>query len=140
MLFITHDLAVVQQISDRVAVMYLGKIVEIASPEELYEHPLHHYSAMLLNAIPNPDPDIDRSHFVRVAPIGEVPSPIAPPSGCRFRTRCPRAEEKCAMEEPPLVPMGDRRYVACHFPIGMPPNETVPGPAVVASQSGAEQS
>jgi peptide/nickel transport system ATP-binding protein len=136
MLFITHDLAVVRQISDRVAVMYLGKICEVGKPEELYENPLHHYSAMLLSAIPTTSllGETDRAHVV---PVGEVPSPLDPPSGCRFRTRCPRAEERCAVEEPLLRSVGDRQ-VACHFPLGAepapPPESTV---ATVGTDGGA---
>lgn len=113
MLFISHDLAVVRNVSDRVAVMYLGKICEIASSEELYQSPRHPYTRALLSAIPIPDPKVG----VRKLEIvdGEIPSPLAPPSGCRFHTRCPHAQAKCADEEPPLT--GGAHGVACHFPL-----------------------
>lgn len=118
MLFISHDLAVVKNICDRVAVMYLGRIVEEADSEALYRHPGHHYTRALLSAVPEPDP------AVRPDPVnlmsGELPSPMNPPSGCRFRTRCPRAEQKCADVEPPLAPIAPRHRVACHFPIADP--------------------
>jgi peptide/nickel transport system ATP-binding protein len=118
MLFISHDLAVVKNICDRVAVMYLGKIVEEADSEALYRHPRHHYTRALLSAVPEPDPG------VRPDPVnlmsGELPSPMNPPSGCRFRTRCPRAERKCANVEPPLAEIAPRHRVACHFPIAEP--------------------
>ncbi|PJK27525.1 ABC transporter ATP-binding protein [Minwuia thermotolerans] len=118
MLFISHDLAVVKNICDRVAVMYLGKVVEEADSEALYRHPRHHYTRALLAAVPEPDPG------VRPDPVnlmsGELPSPMNPPSGCRFRTRCPRAERKCADVEPPLAEIAPRHRVACHFPIAEP--------------------
>jgi peptide/nickel transport system ATP-binding protein len=134
MLFITHDLAVVRQISDRVAVMYLGKIVEVGKPEELFENPLHHYSAMLLSAIPTSAllGEIERDYVV---PVGEVPSPLSPPSGCRFRTRCPRAEERCALEEPALRTIGTRQ-VACHFPIDGPVAEPAATSGAVTAPQG----
>src|SRR5262249_2898118 len=113
-LFISHDLAVVRHVCDRVCVMYLGKICEVARPQDLYEHATHHYTSMLLSAIPVPDPST-KNRFE--APAGEVPSPVNPPSGCRFRTRCPRAEERCAIEEPEIRPIGPEHFVACHFPI-----------------------
>ncbi|MCL4132549.1 UNVERIFIED_CONTAM: hypothetical protein GTU68_058118 [Idotea baltica] len=115
MVFISHDLAVVKNISDRVAVMYLGKICEIARPDELYFNPAHPYSAALISSIPVPDPLIDQSLIEAVE--GELPSPIAPPSGCRFRTRCPRATEKCTDEEPQIRQVGEEHFVACHFPL-----------------------
>ena len=122
LVFIAHDLAVVKNVSDRVAVMYLGKVCEVGPPDAIYEAPTHPYTAALLAAIPVPDPTIkaaDRPHLG-----GEIPSPIAPPSGCRFRTRCPRAQERCAAEEPQIAPTGDNHFVACHFPLG--PGETLP--------------
>ncbi len=115
MVFISHDLAVVKNISDRVAVMYLGKVCEIARPDELYFNPAHPYSAALISSIPVPDPLIDQSLIEAVE--GELPSPIAPPSGCRFRTRCPRATEKCTDEEPQIRQIGEEHFVACHFPL-----------------------
>jgi peptide/nickel transport system ATP-binding protein len=114
LLFIAHDLAVVKAVSDRVAVMYLGKLCEVASTEELYANPAHPYTALLLEAIPRPDPDAQIPAHV---PVGEPPSPIAPPSGCRFRTRCPRATARCSDEEPVLSLALPGRFVACHFPL-----------------------
>jgi len=122
MLFIAHDLAVVKNISDRVAVMYLGKLCEVGPADDLYARPAHPYTAALLEAVPEPDPDVP---VPETALAGDLPSPLAPPSGCRFRTRCPRAEERCALEEPQLRPLltGDgggpdaEHVVACHFPL-----------------------
>ncbi|MEO7555408.1 MAG: oligopeptide/dipeptide ABC transporter ATP-binding protein [Acidimicrobiales bacterium] len=117
LVFIAHDLAVVKNVSDRVVVMYLGKLCEVASPDGLYTRPAHPYTAALLSAIPVPDPSA--STRVPTALAGELPSPMAPPSGCRFRTRCPRAEARCADEEPQMrAVQGDaEHYVACHFPL-----------------------
>ena len=117
-LFIAHDLAVVRHLSDRIAVMYLGKVVETAGRNDIYDHPQHPYTKALLSSIPVPDPIIEQGR----APIllkGEIPSPVNPPSGCRFHTRCPiaRAPGICSEQEPPLVPHGQRDQVAaCHFP------------------------
>ena len=115
LIFIAHDLAVVKNVSDRVAVMYLGKICEVAGPDTLYEEPAHHYTAALLAAIPVPDPEVRPAERERVQ--GEIPSPLAPPSGCRFRTRCPAADERCATEEPEIREIRPDHYVACHHPL-----------------------
>ncbi len=117
LVFISHDLAVVKNVSDRVVVMYLGKMCEIGPPELLYDQPAHPYTAALVAAIPVPDPDAEKPEYERVT--GELPSPINPPSGCRFRTRCPRATALCAEVEPELrrTLEGPERYVACHHPL-----------------------
>ncbi len=112
--FIAHDLALVKQVSDRVAVMYLGKLCEVGPGETVYRQPLHPYTRALLDAIPSPDPAGARKATVI---SGEPPSPIHPPSGCRFRTRCPRAAERCAAEEPAMRELATGHSVACHFPL-----------------------
>lgn len=114
LLFIAHDLAVVRAVSDRVAVMYLGRLCEVAPTEALFGQPAHPYSRLLLDAIPLPDPDV---RPVEGIAVGEPPSPIAPPSGCRFRTRCPRADAVCAREMPELQLWAPDRFVACHHPL-----------------------
>ena len=119
MVFIAHDLAVVKNVSDRVAVMYLGKLCEVARPDDLYHRPEHPYTEALLTAIPEPDPGAARNGSAPLA--GDLPSPINPPSGCRFRTRCPFAQQKCADEEPQMRAIGPDHFVACHFPLGSTP-------------------
>ena len=114
LIFIAHDLAVVKNVSDRVVVMYLGKICEVASPDDLYAEPRHHYTKALIDSIPEPDPTVRPDSTDALE--GDLPSPVFPPSGCRFRTRCPMAQEKCAAEEPQLAEVGPNHYVACHFP------------------------
>jgi oligopeptide/dipeptide ABC transporter ATP-binding protein len=126
-LFISHDLALVKQVSDRVAVMHLGQLCEIGPAESLYRAPLHPYTVALLASIPELDPGATRRP---ITIHGEPPSPISPPSGCRFRTRCPRAQERCASEAPVMRELAPGHSVACHFP------ESAPVPAAVAGVRG----
>jgi oligopeptide/dipeptide ABC transporter ATP-binding protein len=111
-LFVAHDLSVVKHISDRVAVMYLGKIVELAETEEIFLRPKHPYTEALLSAVPVPDPDYQAE---RIILQGDVPSPVNPPKGCRFHPRCSYAKDICSKETPELVDLGGLHYVACHF-------------------------
>jgi oligopeptide/dipeptide ABC transporter ATP-binding protein len=116
---ISHDLAVVKYLADRIAVMYLGKVVELGTGDDIYLRPAHPYTDALIKTIPVPDPAAERAK-TEVGIRGELPSPIEPPSGCRFRTRCPRAQALCAEEEPQLRPFGPTQQAACHFPLHEP--------------------
>jgi peptide/nickel transport system ATP-binding protein len=115
LMFIAHDLAVVKNVSDRVGVMYLGKLCEVAASDTLYARPAHPYTDILLKSIPVPDPTVKADLDSRIE--GEIPSPVFPPSGCRFRTRCPRAQDRCAIEEPVVRAVEPGHFVACHFPL-----------------------
>ena len=127
-LFISHDLSVVRYVADRIAVMYLGLIVEIGPANDIFEHPAHPYTRGLLDAIPEPDPGLRRP--ARPAVTGELPSPINPPSGCRFRTRCPKAQDVCATDAPQMRRFGPSHEAACHFPMEQPapPRSASTGP------------
>jgi peptide/nickel transport system ATP-binding protein len=114
LIFIAHDLAVVKNVSDRVAVMYLGKLCEVASSDDLYDRPAHPYTKVLLDSIPVPDPSVP---VAGTSITGEPPSPVNPPSGCRFHPRCPRADDLCVQTEPQVAPIGDGHFVACHHPL-----------------------
>jgi len=134
LIFIAHDLAVVKNISDRVAVMYLGKVCEVAPPDTLYAAPAHPYTAALLRSIPVPDPTVPPAATGLLK--GDLPSPLDPPTGCRFRTRCPHAQERCALEEPTMREVAGGQYVACHFPLHgevAPPSST---PVTVSGVAG----
>jgi oligopeptide/dipeptide ABC transporter ATP-binding protein len=116
MVLIAHDLSVVKHMCDRVAVMYLGKVVELSDNEQLYTYPRHPYTGALLSAVPVPDPKLAKRRRKDVPP-GDVPSPANPPSACRFHPRCPKAQEICSQVEPPLEPKGRGTIAACHFPL-----------------------
>ena len=115
LIFIAHDLAVVKSIADRVMVMYLGKVCEVSSPDDLFARPLHPYTKVLMTSIPVTDPSVDPRQAITIS--GELPSPVDPPSGCRFRTRCPRATDRCAAEEPVLRELRPGSFAACHHPM-----------------------
>ncbi|HEY7069283.1 MAG TPA: oligopeptide/dipeptide ABC transporter ATP-binding protein [Acidimicrobiales bacterium] len=129
LIFIAHDLAVVKNIADRVVVMYLGKVCEVGQPDELFARPRHPYTEILMSAIPVIDPAVD-PRAARVI-TGEPPSPIFPPPGCRFCTRCPYATERCAQEEPQIREISPGQFVACHHPVGVPEDQVVDTPAAV---------
>jgi peptide/nickel transport system ATP-binding protein len=119
-MFISHDLAVVRYLSDHIGVMYLGKLVEVGPAEEVYLQPAHPYTRGLIDSAPVADPVAEKAK-VRAGVTGELPSAISPPSGCRFRTRCPLAQEICAEVEPPLRPFSEQGHIAaCHFPLEVP--------------------
>ena len=117
LMFTAHDLAVVKNISDRVAVMYLGKLCEVASSDDLYSRPAHPYTNVLLESIPVPDPEVA---VTGTSITGEPPSPVNPPSGCRFHPRCPNADDLCVSTEPVIRPIGDGHFIACHHPLETP--------------------
>jgi peptide/nickel transport system ATP-binding protein len=141
-LVISHDLSVVRYLADRIGVMYLGKLVEVGTGADIYENSAHPYTSGLLRAIPRPDPRATRNEETTVAIRGELPSPVNPPSGCRFRTRCPLAQDKCAEVVPELRRFGREHFAACHFPLQKPTEgasssgpESATAPSPVPAQS-----
>ncbi len=134
--FIAHDLDVVRHVSDNVMVMYLGKVVEEGTADALYRHPHHPYSASLLSAVPIADPKLARKHQ-KIVLEGDVPSPLNPPDGCRFHTRCPRAQPRCSTEDPPMTEVGEGHRAGCFFPVERWPlldPEDIRHPAGVAAE------
>jgi oligopeptide/dipeptide ABC transporter ATP-binding protein len=129
LIFIAHDLAVVKNIADRVVVMYLGKVCEVGQPDEMFARPRHPYTEILMGSIPVIDPAVDPRAARTIA--GEPPSPVAPPSGCRFRTRCPHATDRCAAEEPEIREIAPGQFVACHHPIGVAEDRTADTPVLI---------
>jgi oligopeptide/dipeptide ABC transporter ATP-binding protein len=134
--FVAHDLSVVRHVSDRVGVMYLGKLVEVSPGDDLYAKPIHPYTVALLSAIPIPDPKRNASRE-RIVLRGDVPSPIDPPAACRFHTRCPRASDVCAQIEPPLVDYGNGHLAACHHPVNVSAEELAQAKVAPESQRSA---
>jgi peptide/nickel transport system ATP-binding protein len=137
LILISHDLGVVRYMADTIGVMYLGKLVETGPAHEVYAHPAHHYTRGLLDAVPDADPAKARAKIRAKGVRGELPSAVDPPSGCRFRTRCPRAEELCAVEEPPLMDFGNGHMALCHFPLETPVSIAVPSKPVVSETPAA---
>jgi peptide/nickel transport system ATP-binding protein len=122
---ISHDLAVIKYLADTIGVMYLGKLVEIGPAQQVYEKAAHYYTRGLIDTIPVPDPEKEKDRGAKDTIRGELPSAVTPPSGCRFRTRCPAAQEICGVEEPPMRTYGPAHLAACHFPL-QPPLDTKP--------------